>query len=273
MLLIGFKNIAQLLDHFKDRSTCIEYLEQQRWPDGKITCIHCGHEKVYRTKTGFRCAGKGCCKKFSVLVDSIYENTKIPIRLWFGAMYLATAHKKGISSIQLGTDLGICQKSAWHMMHRIREAMYDAQSETQLKGTVQADESYVGGKNRNRHLDKQYEHSQGRSVNGKTPVVGLKEVNGRVKTFVVDNTDSGTLHQLIEEHVDKDAVLVTDAYRAYSDIGFNLQHIVVKHTEGSYVTEKDGNKFHTQNIENYWSVFKRGYMGIYHYMSIQGRIL
>lgn len=267
MLLTGFKNIAQLLDHFKDRSTCIEYLEQQRWPDGKITCIHCGHEKVYRTKTGFRCAGKGCCKKFSVLVGSLYENTKIPIRLWFGAMYLATTHKKGISSMQLATDLGICQKSAWHMMHRIREAMYDADGETQLKGTVQSDESYFGGLNKNRHADKQYENSQGRSTNGKTPVVGLIEVGGKVRTFVVNDTDSHTLHSLIDLHVDKDATIVTDAHGSYNGLGEKLNHIVVKHKQGSYITERDGNKFHTQNIENYWSVFKRGYVGIYHYMS------
>ena len=266
---LSFKNITQLLDYFEDKKTCIEYLEKQRW-NGKPVCPHCGCEKVYRTNTGFRCAGEGCYKKFTVLVGSIYENTKIPLRLWFAAIYLGTAHKKGISSVQLATDLNISQKSAWHLMHRIRESMKDADSDTQLKGTVEADETYVGGKNKNRHKDKKIPNSQGRSLAGKTAaVVGLLERDGKVKTFVVPSTDAEILHPIIEEYVDKDATLVTDAYTSYNGIGLKLRHIVVKHKEGGYITKVGDYKFHTQNIENFWSVFKRGYIGIYHYMSAQ----
>jgi transposase-like protein len=265
-MFTGFKNITELLDHFKDQKTCIEFLEQMRW-DGRPTCPYCNFEKVYRTKTGFRCAGKGCCKKFSVLVNTIYENTKIPLRLWFAAIYLGTTHKKGINSVQLAEDLNITQRSAWFMMHRIREAMKESDEEIQLKGTVEIDETYVGGKNKNRHKDKRIQGSQGRSAKDKVPVVGLLERDGKVRTFVVPNTEAEILHPLIDEFVDKDAIIVTDGYRSYNGMNNQIRHIVVKHQEAGYVTQIEDKKFHTQNIENFWSVFKRGYYGTYQYMS------
>jgi transposase-like protein len=134
---------------------------------------------------------------------------------------------------------------------------------------VAADESYVGGKNKNRHADKKVPNSQGRSSADKTPVVGLIEIGGEVRTFVTENTDAETLHQIIHENVAQGATIVTDSYRSYNGIGTAYNHIQVKHQDTGYVTVKDGNKFHTQNIENFWSQLKRGYVGIYHYMSPQ----
>lgn len=135
--------------------------------------------------------------------------------------------------------------------------------------TVQADETYVGGKNKNRHRDKKIEGSQGRSSADKTPVVGLIEKGGRVMTFVTQNTDAETLNNIIDSNVAHGATIVTDAYRSYATIGNSYTHITVKHEEGGYVVEQNGNKFHTQNIENFWSQLKRGYVGVYHYMSPQ----
>jgi len=133
---LAFKSLPQLLNHFKDEAICIQYLEEQRW-DGKPTCPHCAHSKVYITNRGYKCASKTCHKKFSVTVGTVFENSKIKLSMWFAAIYLATAHKKGISSLQLSRDLGITQKTAWFMLHRIREMMRVKQP-TMLTGEVQA---------------------------------------------------------------------------------------------------------------------------------------
>jgi transposase-like protein len=263
-----FKNLQQLFDFFKDEETCKKWYEQQRW-GGNVACPHCGSLKVYHTNRGFKCGEKECNKKFSVTVGTIFENSKIGLRTWFAAMFLISTSKKGISSLQLATQLGITQKSAWFVNHRIREMLKDNTSAKPLSGMVEVDETYVGGKNKNRHADKKVENSQGRSSKDKTPVVGLIQRNGKVLTFVTENTEAETLNQIIENNVSKEAIIVTDAYRSYAALGAKYNHVVVKHEGGGYVKNDGANKFHTQNIENFWSVFKRGYIGVYHYMSKQ----
>jgi transposase-like protein len=261
-----FKNLHQLLDFFKDEETCKAYYEKARW-NGNIVCPHCGHDKIYRTNRGYKCANRECYKKFSVTVGTIFENSKVPLRVWFAAMFLITTGKKGVSSIQLSTQLGITQKTAWFVLHRIREMLARTTSTEPLSGMVEVDETYVGGKNKNRHKDKKVPNSQGRAAIDKTPVVGLVERGGRVLTFVAENTDQETLHQIIDNNCSDEAIIVTDAYRSYIGIDKKYKHVVVKHEEGGYVVKEGQHKFHTQNIENFWSIFKRGYIGIYHYMS------
>lgn len=139
-----FKNLQQLFDTFKDEDTCRLFLEQQRW-NGSPECPFCGCTKVYKTKRGFRCGDKFCDKKFSVTVGTIYENSKIGLRTWFAAIYLFTSSKKGISSLQLGRQLGITQKTAWFVLHRVREMLRD-KAPQMLTNEVQVDETYVGGK-------------------------------------------------------------------------------------------------------------------------------
>ena len=179
---MDFKNLKELFQHFNNENVCREYLEMQRW-NGKVTCPYCKHEgKMYRIENGKRhkCGNPTCHKKFSVTVGTVFENTKIPLSTWFGALYLCTAHKKGISSLQLGRDLSVTQKTAWFMLHRIRE-MLRTDAPEMLKGTVEIDETYMGGKEKNKHLGKKKNDVVRENYNpAKTPVVGMIERGGKV---------------------------------------------------------------------------------------------
>ena len=258
---LKFKSLPQLLNHFKDEKTCIDYLAFQRW-GGNVTCPKCGNGKVYETTRGYKCANKECYKKFSVTVGTIFEDSKIKLNLWFAAVYIATAHKKGISSLQLSRDLGVTQKTAWFMLHRIRE-MLSVKTPVLLTGTTQADETFIGGKNKNRHADKKVEESQGRSVKDKTPVFGMV-CNGQVTTTVVTDTKAKTLKPLIYSMVEKGSIVVTDEWKAYNGLGKDFQHEILNHNAEQYVTD---NGFHTNSIEGFWSLLKRGIFGIYHQVS------
>lgn len=275
----AFKTIQEFNDFFKDEKTCYEFLEGQRWPDGAV-CPHCGTAKkpykvtprgMFKDIPSYRCSERDCDLPFTVRTGSIFEGSKIELRKWFQAAYEITTSKKGISSMELAVRIGTSQKTAWLMNHKIRSMLQETAPELlgENGNPVQADETYVGGKNKNRHKDKKVEGSQGRSAADKTPVVGLIEKGGRVMTFVTQDTSAETLTQIIDNNVVNGATIVTDAYKSYATIGNAYNHITVKHQEGGYITERNGNKFHTQNIENFWSQLKRGYVGIYHYMSPQ----
>ncbi len=231
-----FKNLAELIEYFSDKQKCYDYLTQLRW-NGNVTCSFCNCEKVYELKGDnkrFKCSN--CRKQFSASKGTIFENSPIPFQKWFMAVYILTAHKKGISSIQLGTDMGVTQKTAWFMAHRVRFALKVSSFDIQLDGVVQADETFMGGKNKNRHADKKVKNSQGRSVKDKTPVFGLADEKGKVKTQVIPNTQAETIKPIIiAELVKKGSIVVTDEWQAYRGLAKNYQHVVVNHKEGKYV--------------------------------------
>lgn len=214
---MAFKTLIQLFDFFKDEETCRQYLAQQRW-GSNVECPFCACTKVYTTSRGYKCADKFCAKKFSVTVGTVYENSKIPLRTWFGAMYLVTAHKKGISSCQLARDLGITQKTAWFVLHRIRE-MLTVKAPEKLNNMVEIDETYVGGKYKNMHkANRAKAHLNGTShTDNKTTVVGLLERDNRVRT-TIHYKGEGSLKDMVRQHVDTKAILVTDSFIAYKGI-------------------------------------------------------
>lgn len=269
---MNFKNLPELLDYFKDEETCRIYLEKARWA-GVPICPYCGHcGKMYRIEKGKRikCGNKGCYKKFSVTVGTVFEDTKIKLRLWFAALYLATAHKKGISSLQLGRDLNVTQKTAWFMLHRLREMLRN-DAPQMLQDTVEIDEVYIGGKDKNKHANKRSRISEqkdplrrGHENKGKVPVIGLVQRNGKVMAQKVMSTTTEEVIPIIVKNVVPSSVIITDAFPLYHQLHNTYRHVVVDHSKGEYVKMKT---FHTNTIEGFWSLLKRGIVGIYHCVS------
>lgn len=260
---MNFKSVLEVAEYFSDSQNCINFLTQLRW-GGKIKCPHCNHEKIYELKGKYkRYKCTGCKKQFSVLKGSIFENSPIPLQKWFMAMYIMSSHKKGISSYQLSRDIDVTQKTAWFMLQRIRYAM-KKKTLTKLKGVVSIDETFVGGKNKNRRWDKKVKNSQGRSFKDKTPVVGLLEAGGELRTVVVKDTSSTSLYPVVIEQVEENTIVVTDEWRGYRGIEKHFYHMVVDHSRKQYLND---NGFTTNNIEGAWAHFKRMINGIYHRVS------
>lgn len=259
-----FTNLHNLREFFKDEETCRKYLEQHRWTDGKPVCPFCNSDKVYKLKDNktYKCANSDCYKKFTVTVGTIFENTKIPLSKWFVAMYILTSHTKGISSLQLGKDIGVTQKTAWFINHRIREMLKDKAPEL-LENMVEVDETLVGGKEKNKHKDKRVKGTQGRSNETKTVMFGLLERGGDVQAQKVDDVKKKTLQPIINEKVKEGTTIVTDEWKAYKKLSDKFEHLLVNHKSGVYVN----GIAHTNTIEGFWSLFKRGILGIYHSVS------
>lgn len=265
---MNFKSLPQLLDYFKDEATCIAYYEKLRW-HGKPVCPHCGAENPYKIENDkrYKCSNNECYKKFTVKVGTIFENSKIPFRIWLAAIFICTTSKKGVSSLQLSRQLGITQTTAWFLLHRIRE-MLKLQAPAMVggiggTGMVETDETYIGGKEKNKHKDKRSKDENGAYVNNKSMVVGVIERSGKVILKHIPAATTENMVGFIKQHVPEGATIFTDEHQAYRNLGKIYTHDTINHSIKLYV---DG-EVHTNTIENFWSILKRGIYGIYHNVS------
>ena len=257
----NFDNLVSLLSYFSSEKKCKQALAEQRWADGVVVCPICGCMHCVKRKDGrYRCTD--CGRNFSVLVGTIFENTKISLTKWFAAMYLISSHRKGISSAQLARDIHVTQKTAWLILQKVR-TLY-AQDTEMIEGDVEMDEAYIGGCDKWKHDSKKVEGNQGRSTKTKTPVFGMIQRDGKVIAGAVKDTKANTLSGIIRQFVKPGSRIFTDEYIGYKSLtASEYVHGVVFHSEKKFV---DG-EAHTNSIEGFWSQLKRSIFGIYHFVS------
>jgi len=260
-VLKSFNSMLQMMQAIPDEQTAIDHFTAIRWKNGAF-CPHCGSTRVYHfsDKRNHKCGD--CRKRFSIRVGTIFEDSKLPLRTWLLAIWLITAHKKGIASTQLAKDLGITQKSAWFVTHRLREAIRTQSFNRPLDGEVEADETFIGGKEKNKHAWQRTGGKQGGA--GKIAVLGMLERDGELRTGITQNLAKRTVQSVIRKNVAKGASIMTDEHAAFTGLQGDYSHHRVNHSAGEYVRHFI---LHTNGIESVWALFKRQIVGTHHSLS------
>ena len=253
-------SLMELAEMFPTEQSAVEWFESIYWPEGRC-CGHCGstRTKEVPNKSPMPYWCTDCRKYFSVRTGTTLAHSRVPLRKWAFAVYLYVTSLKGVSSMRLHRELGVTQKTAWFMLHRLREAWNHSGLEAFI-GPIEVDETYIGGKERNKHA-KARKHERRGGV-GKVVVAGARDrAIGKVSASTIDGTDKTTLHGFVKSRAHPDASVYTDDHKAYS--GLPYKHKTVKHSISEYVN----GQAHTNGIESFWALFKRGYHGIYHHLS------
>jgi transposase-like protein len=250
------KTLLEAVKYFADLDRCTEFMASLRWPDG-VVCPRCSHDQTSFVKTRRLWQCRGCRKQFTIKTGSVMEDSPIGLDKWLPAIWMIVNAKNGVSSYEIHRALGITQKSAWFMLHRIRLAM-QCKTWEKLSGHVEVDETFIGGKARYMHKGKREAKIKGTGGYGKVAVMGLLERHGEVRCQVVPNVRRRSLDPTVREHVERGSNIYSDAFRSYSNLHDEYVHGVIDHAE-KYV---DGH-VHTNNIENFWSLLKRSLKGTY----------
>lgn len=253
-------SVFEFMRKFPDEKTARDFFIDYRWGE-EMSCPHCHFERISILKREgfFRC--KGCKKAFTAKTGTIMEKSKVGIRTWLFAMYCVVVARKSVSSLQFSKEVGVTQKTAWFILHRVREAM-KTDAGYLLKGVVEMDETYIGGLESNKHRDKHLAGTQGRSTKSKAAVIGVRARSGDVRMQFINPLNSSTIQQFIDKNVVRGSVLATDEARFYKPVR-GYHKLLVNHGVGQFVN----GMAHTNGIESVWAILKRGYHGTFHHFS------
>jgi transposase-like protein len=258
------KTLQEAIIHFANFENCKSFMVDMRWSDGVVKCPRCGSEKVtwLAKPRVWKCYAKHESPTFSLKTGTIFEESAIPLEKWLPAVWLLVTCKNGISSYEVSRDLGISQKSAWHLMHRIRFALHEGSFEKMLSGQVEADETFIGGKARNMHIAQRRRRITGTGTKDKTAVMGIlergKDGTSKVRTLVIPNRKKKVIHAEVNKHVQAGSALYTDFLLSYEGLEGKYAHQVVDHA-----VEYVNGVAHTNGLENYWALLKRTISGTY----------
>jgi transposase-like protein len=262
MMIAQINSLFELTTAFPDEQSCIDHLREIRWNDSEF-CPHCGGGKIYHfsDRKTFKCGD--CGQRFSIKVGTIFEDTKLPLRKWFMAIWMIINHPNGIASTTLAKDLNVTQKTAWFVLHRLRHASTTKSFNTPLNVEIEAVTTSIGGKEKNKHVRDRKGGTQGGS--GKEIVLGIVEREGEIRAKHIPNAKAKMLQGEVRANVASGSAVLTDEDRAFVGLDKDYLHLTVNHSKGQYV--RLGGFVHTNSIESVWALLKRQIIGIHHWVS------